>query len=153
MVDNGLISNYYRSMMTRDVISLISKIREKVNQQIQMEMSQKGLDGIVTSHGDILYALLKTPRMTMTEIAHKIGKDKSTVTTLIEKLVKLGYVGKERDTQDSRIVYVELTSKGLELEPVFEDISEKILNVFYSGVSEDEKEEVTKILSKIYDNF
>ena len=153
MVDNGLISNYYRSMMTRDVISLISKIREKVNQQIQMEMSQKGLDGIVTSHGDILYALLKTPRMTMTEIAHKIGKDKSTVTPLIEKLVKLGYVGKERDTQDSRIVYVELTSKGLELEPVFEDISEKILNVFYSGVSEDEKEEVTKILSKIYDNF
>jgi DNA-binding MarR family transcriptional regulator len=116
-------------------------------------MSQNGLDGIVTSHGDILYALLKTPRMTMTEIANKIGKDKSTVTTLIDKLIKLGYVEKERDTQDTRVVYVDLTNKGRELEPVFEAISTKILSVFYSGVSENEKVELSNLLSKIYDNF
>lgn len=140
-------------MNTRDAISLISKIREKSNKLIETEMSQNGIEGIVTSHGDIIYALFKNERMTMAEIANKIGRDKSTVTALIDKLVKLGYVIKERDTQDTRVVYVTLTKKGYELEPIFEAVSAKLLEVFYLGISEEEKEELTKILNKIYSNF
>lgn len=140
-------------MNTRDAISLISKIREKSNKLIETEMSHNGIEGIVTSHGDIIYALFKNERMTMAEIANKIGRDKSTVTALIDKLVKLGYVIKERDTQDTRVVYVTLTKKGYELEPIFEAVSAKLLEVFYLGISEEEKEELTKILNKIYSNF
>jgi DNA-binding MarR family transcriptional regulator len=140
-------------MKTRDAISLISKIRENVNRLIEAEMSKNGLSGIVTSHGDILYALFKKPKMTMAEIANKIGKDKSTVTALIDKLVKLGYLVKERGTEDTRVVYVSLTSMGNELEPIFEAISAKVLGTFYLGVSENEKEDLIKILSKIYNNF
>lgn len=152
-IDKGLTSNYNVIMKTRDAISLISKIRENVNRLIEAEMSKKGLDGIVTSHGDIIYALFNKPRMTMAEIANKIGKDKSTVTALIDKLVKLGYVVKERDTQDTRVVYVALTRMGNELEPIFEEISAKVLGTFYLGVSENEKDELIEILSKIYSNF
>lgn len=140
-------------MNTRDAISLISKIREKSNKLIETEMSQNGIEGIVTSHGDIIYALFKNKRMTMAEIANKIGRDKSTVTALIDKLVKIGYVIKERDTEDTRVVYVTLTEKGYELEPIFEAVSAKLLEVFYLGISEEEKEELTKILNKIYSNF
>lgn len=140
-------------MNTRDAISLISKIRERSNKLIETEMSQNGIEGIVTSHGDIIYALFKNERMTMAEIANKIGRDKSTVTALIDKLVKLGYVMKERDTEDTRVVYVTLTQKGYELEPIFEAVSAKLLKVFYLGVSEEEKDELTKILNKIYSNF
>lgn len=147
------MSNYNIIMKTRDAISLISKIRENVNRLIEAEMSKNGLNGIVTSHGDILYALFKKPKMTMAEIANKIGKDKSTVTALIDKLVKLGYVVKERDTEDTRVVYVSLTNMGNELEPIFEGISANVIGTFYLGVSENEKEELIKILSKIYNNF
>lgn len=140
-------------MNTRDAISLISKIREKVNRFIVSEMLRHGIDGIVTSHGDIIYALFKKPRLTMAEIAEKIGRDKSTVTALIDKLVRLGYVTKEKDTKDTRVVYVALTQKGYELEPVFEAISRETLDVFYLDVTEKEKEELIRILSKIYNNF
>ncbi len=140
-------------MKTRDAISLISKIREKVNKLIISEMVQNGVEGIVTSHGDIIYALYTNKKMTMAEIAEKIGKDKSTVTALIDKLVKLEYVAKERNEQDTRVTYVTLTAKGKELEPIFESISAKILNVFYQGISEKEKEELTQILTRIYTNL
>lgn len=153
VLDNSLITNYNNIMKTRDAISLVSRIREKVNRLIEAEMSKNGLDSIVTSHGDILYALFNKPQMTMAEIANKIGKDKSTVTALIDKLVKLGYVVKERDTQDTRVVYVALTTKGNELEPIFEAISAKVLDTFYLGISDNEKDELIKILSKIYNNF
>ena len=140
-------------MNTRDVISLISKTREKVNRFIVSELSSAGMDGIVTSHGDIIDALFKKPRLTMAEIAEKIGRDKSTVTALVDKLVRLGYVTKERDTEDTRVVYVTLTQKGLELKPIFEAISQELLKTFYDGVSEQEKEELVRILNKIYSNF
>ena len=60
---------------------------------------------------------------------------------------------KERDTEDTRVVYVALTQKGNELKPIFEAISIEVLGVFYSDVSEKEKEELTRILNKIYNNF
>ncbi len=89
----------------------------------------------------------------MAEIADKIGRDKSTITALVDKLVKLEYVAKEKDTKDTRVVYVTLTSKGEALKPVFEAISAKVLGVFYLHVSETEKKELTRILNKIYMNF
>ena len=140
-------------MKTKDAISLISKIRERVNRLIVSEMSKHGIEGIVTSHGDIVNALFKIPRLTMAEIAERIGRDKSTVTALVDKLVRLGYVTKERDIEDTRVVYVALTHKGNELKPIFEAISSEILGVFYLDISEKEKEELLRILNKIYKNF
>jgi len=140
-------------MNSKDVISLISKIREKSNRFIVSEMSKHGIDGIVTSHGDIIYALIKKPRLTMAEIADKIGRDKSTVTALVDKLVRLGYVTKERDTEDTRVVYVALTQKGNELKPIFEAISAEVLDILYLDISEKDTEDLIRILNKINNNF
>lgn len=140
-------------METRDAISLISKIREKVNRFIVAEMDKNGIGGIGTSHGDIFYALFKNPRLTMADISKKISKDKSTVTALVDKLVRLGYVMKERDKEDTRVVYVALTQKGSELKPLFESISKEMLDAFYLNISDEEKEELLHILKKIYSNL
>ncbi|WMJ89317.1 MarR family winged helix-turn-helix transcriptional regulator [Anaerocolumna sp. MB42-C2] len=140
-------------MNSNDIISLISKIREKVNRLIISELAAHGVDGLVTSHGDIIFALIHKSKMTMAEIAAKIGKDKSTVTALVDKLVKLGYVKKERDEEDTRIIYVSLTVKGFDLKPVFDEISQKVLKVFYNDISDKEKEVLFQMLNKIYSNF
>ena len=89
----------------------------------------------------------------MAEIAGRIGKDKSTVTALVHKLVNLGYVIKERDTEDTRITYVILTPLGKELELLFKEVSNRVLEVFYTNVSEQERLELLRILSKIDKNF
>ncbi|MEK5030346.1 MarR family transcriptional regulator [Paenibacillus sp. FSL R7-0302] len=140
-------------METRDVISLISRIREKVNRFIIQEMVKQGVDGIGTSHGDIIYALLHKHRLTMAELSTKIHKDKSTVTALVDKLVRLGLVMKERDQEDTRYVYVTLTGKGKELEPVFESVSSAMLKQFYRDITEEEQKTLLTILMKINHNF
>ncbi|WP_434750010.1 MarR family winged helix-turn-helix transcriptional regulator [Paenibacillus amylolyticus] len=140
-------------MKTRDAVSLISKIKEKTSRFILNEMAAEGINDLATSHGDIIYALYNHQRLTMAEIAKNIRKDKSTVTALIDKLVRTGYVVKERDVTDSRIVHVALTAKGEALEPVFEDISQRLLDTFYANITDDEKKELLRILIKIYDNF
>lgn len=140
-------------MDTRDIISLISNIRENANKFITNEMDNWGIKGLVPSHGDILSALLKCEKLTMKELAEKIGKDKSTVTALVDKLIKQGYVEKTKDIEDNRVVFVSLTEKGKELKPMFEAISQRLLSIAYKGMSQNEKEELIKNLKKIKNNF
>ncbi len=140
-------------METKDIISLLSKIRESANRYIIGEMNRWGVTGLVPSHGDILFALLKSEALTMKELAEKIGKDKSTVTALVDKLLKLGYLEKTRDTKDSRVIFVTLTESGKALKPMFDSISKDLMELVYRGITEKEKEELLQILLKIYHNF
>lgn len=140
-------------MRTGDIISLISKVRENANKFITEEMDKWGVKGLAPSHGDILSALLKHERLTMKELADKIGRDKSTVTVLVDKLIKQGFVEKTRDIEDNRVVFVSLTEKGRELRPMFDSISKDLISTVYKGMSENEKEELIKTLTKIKNNF
>jgi MarR family transcriptional regulator, organic hydroperoxide resistance regulator len=138
---------------TDNIISLMSAIRENSNKLIVREMAGRNIKGLVTSHGDILMALFEKKVLTMKEIAGRIERDKSTVTALIGKLIKFGYVKKESDPQDSRVVLVALTEKGKNLRPDFDDISNKLLSTVYKGISDNEKKTVSAILNKIKRNF
>jgi len=140
-------------METDNVISLISKIRAKSNKLIMREMARRNIKGLVTSHGDILFALFQKRTLTMKEIADKIEKDKSTVTVLINKLIAHGYVQKEKDAFDSRIILVALSDKGKKLKTDFDDISQKLLSVVYQGISEEEKKMLAAVLQKMDHNF
>ena len=132
---------------------MISKVRENANKFITEEMDKWGVKGLAPSHGDILSALLKHERLTMKELADKIGRDKSTVTVLVDKLIKQGFVEKTRDIEDNRVVFVSLTEKGRELRPMFDSISKDLISTVYKGMSENEKEELIKTLTKIKNNF
>lgn len=140
-------------MKTTDIISLISKIRDNANRFIVNEMDGWGVKGLAPSHGDIIFALLKNEKMTMNELARKIGKDKSTITALVNKLINQDYVQKTRDTEDNRVVFVTLTKKGRKLEPMFNKVSEDLLSTVYRNISQDEREELLKTLEKIKNNF
>ena len=82
-----------------------------------------------------------------------IGKDKSTVTALVNKLSKLGYVKKEKCKKDRRVTYVEITEKSEEIEEKFNEISKDVYSTAYKNFSEDEKELFLKLLKKLNNNF
>lgn len=140
-------------MKSEDIISLVSRIREFANTFITDEMNKYGVEGLAVSHGDIIFSLLNNEKLTMKEIAEKIEKDKSTVTALVNKLIKQGYIEKTKDILDNRVVFVTLTEKGKSLEPMFNKISEELISKVYEGISENEKEELLKTLIKIKNNF
>lgn len=140
-------------MRSEDIISLVSRIREFANTFITDEMNKYGVEGLAVSHGDIIFSLLNNEKLTMKEIAEKIEKDKSTVTALVNKLIKQGYIEKTKDILDNRVVFVTPTEKGKSLEPMFNKISEELISKVYEGISENEKEELLKTLIKIKNNF
>ncbi len=136
-----------------NTINLISRIRELAGSVIVSELEKAGIRGIVPSHGDIIVTLIKHRELTMTEIAEGINRDRSTVTTLIKKLNKLGFTDTKKNEMDQRSSLVFLTPKGRELEKGFEEISEKLYLIQYEGVTEEEREVFRRVLVKMHDNF
>lgn len=149
------ISNYYRPMNfeTDIIISLISRIREKANRFITAELSNRRLQGLKPIHGDLLLALFSSDRPTMKELADRVDRKKSTVTTLVDKLVHLGFAVKTRDKDDSRVFRVSLTPKGQALKPHLIDISRKLIARVYKDMPVEERKRVVRILSQINDDW
>ena len=96
----------------KEMLSLVSKIHEQGNRFIIEELKNNGAEGLAPSHGDILVCLYKNGKMTMKDIANCIHRTKPTVTVLVDKLEKLGYLKREASVEDNRSTNIVLTQKG-----------------------------------------
>ncbi len=154
-VDNSSISDYFHAMdhETDFIISLMSRIREKANRLITAELSARGLHGLKPIHGDLLLALFTSDRPTMKELADRVDRKKSTVTTLVDKLVQLGFATKTMDKLDSRVFRVSLTPEGKALKPQLIDISRTLIARVYKDMPREERKQVVRLLTHINDNW
>ena len=133
----------------KEMLSLVSKIHEKGNRFIIEELKNNGAEGLAPSHGDILVCLYKNSKMTMKDIANCIHRTKPTVTVLIDKLEKLGYVKREASDKDSRSTNIVLTQKGEDFKVIFEKISEELNKMLHKNLSPEESELIEKLLRKV----
>ena len=131
------------------ILSLVSKINEKGNRFIIEELKNNGAEGLVPSHGDILVCLYKNSKMTMKDIANCIHRTKPTVTVLVDKLEKLGYLKREVSNEDSRCTNIVLTQKGEDFQTTFEKISKNLNEMLYKNLSPEESELMEKLLRKV----
>ncbi|EKO17001.1 MarR family winged helix-turn-helix transcriptional regulator [Leptospira kirschneri] len=139
-------------MSPRMVIYLISRIRDEFHKHLNQELKEKNLSPLTTSHADILFALVKKNKAQMQDIAKMINRDKSTLTALVDKLEVLGLVARTKDSEDQRIIHLELTPKADSVRPVLLGISRSLLGNLYRGFTEDEKKELVRLLMKLYQN-
>jgi DNA-binding MarR family transcriptional regulator len=140
-------------MQTELIITLISAIRDKANRFILQQLKSLGFTDIAPAHGGVFVHLFRNAQLTMGEIAQLIDRDKSTVTTLVEKLVALGYLERERDAADNRVTKVRLTKRGKSLEADFAEISRNLLSKAYTGFSDKEKVVLVRLLTRVNNNF
>ena len=136
------------------IVFFISRTKKKMISFIEKKLLENGLDGLIPSHGNILTALYENNgKLTMKKIAEITGKDKSTITPLVNKLLELGYITKVKDDTDKRITYVILTSKGNQIKDRYKAISDDVYETAYKDFSQEEKELFLESLKKLNNNF
>lgn len=140
-------------MESKKIAAIVSDTRASINRFLLQELHRHGVSGLAPSHGAILFHLFNNEQVTMKDLAQAARRDKSTVTALVAKLVTAGYVEKVSSTQDQRTVCVSLTEKGEALKPVFEEISQRMLERIWQGFDEAEQREAVRLLKKIRSNF
>lgn len=135
--------------MKYNALSLMSRIREEANRLIINELAANGVPELAPSHGDILAALYNKEPMSMNEIAEKIHRTRATTTVLVQKLEKIGFVKKGKNTNDNRYTNVILTSYGRNFKDMFDKISTKLNNTIYKNLTKQESEILENLLEKI----
>lgn len=97
--------------------------------------------GFTTSQCYVLLELNKAQRLTMNEISDKMNLSTSTMTRIVNNLVRDNFVKRVKDENDRRIVYVSLTEMGLDaakdLELSIKDYYRKIVANLPAGEVED----------------
>lgn len=140
-------------MDTKRIAALIGDVRTGINDFLVRELKRRGIDDLAPSHGAIMAHLFTNREVRMKDLAKAVRRDKSTITALVGKLVRDGYVRRENGLEDQRTVYVRLTRKGEDLENVFREISDELLRRTWRGIDRAEQEEVMRLLQKIEANF
>jgi len=136
-----------------DVLHMIHSINTIISKNIENKMKKYCEKGLVTSHSEILEYLYKNEKATMKDISKFTGRDKSTVTSLIKKLSAGGYVEKISDKKDRRKTFVRLTEKSKKLKQLFLDISTKLDNQTFNGLTDEETNILHILLNKMYKNL
>ena len=135
------------------IAHLIARIDEKIKQYLVIELQKSNIKDLYPSHGDIIGTLLIKNHLSMKELAKEIGRNKSTVTGLTDKLIRLGYIRKTKDPNDNRISIISLTDKGEALTDRWLEISKELRKTVTYRFTESEKEELVYLLTKIDSNF
>lgn len=133
------------------VLSLISHIHASSQDFTNQKLSSK--NGLVSSHGFILFLLKENKYMAMSDISKAINRDKSTTTVLIRKLKDLGLVKETQCNDDSRKKFISLTEKGMEMNDFTSGISQELLEVCYKDFSTEEKNTLLTLLKKMSYNI
>ena len=141
-------------MNDKYIVHFISKTKKKMITFIENKLKEKELNDLVPSYGNILTVLYDNGGiLSMKEIGSLIGKDKSTVTALCNRLINLGYVEKEKSKKDKRINYIKVTQKAKSIESKFNDISDEVYSRAYGNFTLEEKKVFLKLLKKLNNNF
>ncbi|GFO55738.1 hypothetical protein GMSM_27450 [Geomonas sp. Red276] len=140
-------------MQSQGIISLISSIRDRANELIGDLLAKRGITGVVASHGSIFVSLFQEGPLSMSELAVKIGKKKNTVTVLVEKLTREGYVRVRKSPSDGRVTIVELTEKGEGFRGDFEEISRVLLERVWGEMPLEERESLVAKLRVLAGNL
>jgi MarR family 2-MHQ and catechol resistance regulon transcriptional repressor len=135
------------------LFSYISRAHHKGTVYIDELSKKRGIENLVYSHIRIIIILSIYKKLSMKEISELISKDKSTVTTLVNKLVSLGYVKKEICSEDKRIVYLTLEDKADEIiETVFQ-VSKLFHQKVESILTKEEIKTLFFLMEKLVKNF
>ena len=92
---------------------------------LQRLFRSKIVDGELTLSQILLISCIPDESIDMTSLAQQIGVDNSTLTRLVDVLIRRDWVFKTKDTIDKRITLLGLTQKGEEIQNKIENIETK----------------------------
>ena len=86
----------------------------------------------------------------MSTLSHRIGVDNSTLTRLIDILIKNNFVRKVKNLKDGRSFIILLSSKGEKLQFKIEQQIDQFGSVLYSKIPIEDQDEVKEVLSSLH---
>ncbi|RDW15076.1 MarR family winged helix-turn-helix transcriptional regulator [Oceanobacillus chungangensis] len=124
----------------------LSKAYQSVMERAEADIKSKGLNFTDFAVLELLYHKGQQP---LQKIGKKILITSGSITYIINKLEKIGYIERKPCESDKRITYASINKKGEQLLDEIFPNHWKMIRDMMSGLSEEEKEMATHLLKKL----
>lgn len=109
--------------------------------------------GVYPGQPPLLFALHKKDGQSQKELAEKLKIQPATVTMMVRRMVKSGFLERRQDSQDQRVFRVYLTRKGKEVRRKVAIAVDEIEEECFKDFTKEEKELLGKLLFKMKQNL
>ena len=104
---------------------------------------------LTSSQIKIMASFFHQSTFTMTEMSRLHGVSFSTMTSMVDRLIKGGLLERQRDDEDRRIVLVRLSAKGKKMVAYLMRARKQNLEKFLCELNEDEVREFVKSIENV----
>jgi len=132
---------------------LITKIHQLSGRIFSRKMKKHQINDLNPAQGRIMFALWQNDGISIKDLVKETVLGKSTLTTMLDRLVNSGHVKRVVSKTDKRQFQIYLTDKSKKIEIKYSDISEEMNNLFYKGFSDLEIDQFEKNLTRILKNL
>ena len=128
------------------LIYLIFMAQNRLRLQVRDALAAAGVRITLVQAG-ILFLLQEKPARTMSEISQLLTLDNSTVTGLIDRLEKFGFVERKANPKDRRVALINMTPQGRDEADNAAAVVNRINDAIKSDFSKQEIQAFKKILN------
>ena len=114
--------------------------------EIKTELSKEKL---TVPQLDIISCLDRSKGLPLSELAERLLVTGGNITGIIDRLERDGYVYRERDKKDRRIVRALLTEKGFDLYKSFLPRYKEVMRKINSVLTTEERQQLQRLLKKL----
>lgn len=132
---------------------LIGKIKQIQGRVFSRMLCAHGISEFNGAQGRILFVLWEEDGIPISTLAERTGLAKTTLTSMLDRLERLGHVERADDPEDRRSVRVRLTERARGLREQYEAVSAEMNELFYRGFSRGEIRRFEKNLERILENL
>jgi DNA-binding MarR family transcriptional regulator len=132
---------------------LIAKIHHLSSRILAKKIKEYELEEINPAQGRILFALWQKDGISIQELAKKTSLEKSTLTSMLDRLEDTGHLVRVPSKEDRRKIIVRLTEKDKTLQNAYMQLSKEMTELFYKGFKVKEMDDFEAFLKRIFDNL
>ena len=131
---------------------LMAKIRQVSGRIFERTLKQYNIK-INSAQGRIMFALWQQDGISINELSKNTQLKKSTLTSMLDRLERMGYIRRQRSNKDRRKILIRRTEKDRTMEKKYVEVSEEMARLFYKGFSKSQTARFEKDLERILDNL
>ncbi len=140
-------------MKTDDrLIYLLFMAQQKLRTYINNALHEGDIKTTLSQTG-ILFLLRQEDGQSMTQLSNALDIDNSTLTGLIDRMERSGYVGRSPSDSDRRAFHISITPQGVEESNRARPLIRKINQEIKSGFSLEEIETFKRVLGGLLEKF
>ncbi|OEH84501.1 hypothetical protein BHU72_09860 [Desulfuribacillus stibiiarsenatis] len=97
----------------------------------------------------LLRMIHKKQRTTSTQLANIFGVKPSAITVMVERLYNQGFICRDRDESDRRVIFLHLSEKGKQVVMQCEEKRLEMITTFLSELEDGELESLVRVSEKL----